>query len=114
MAAAALEALGSLKGLLHTITSDNGKEFAEHKVMARELNISFFFAESGCSWQRGSNENTNRLIRQFFPKRTDFISVTMEEVEYAEMLLNNRPIKQLAYKTPIEKFKEVLTPAFIF
>lgn len=113
VAAAALEALGSLKGQLHTITSDNGKEFAEHKVMARELNISFYFADPGCSWQRGANENANRLIRQFFPKRTDFSSVTKEEVEYAEMLLNNRPRKRLAYKTPIEKFKEVLTHAFI-
>jgi transposase, IS30 family len=86
---------------------------APSKRNAKKLNISFYFADLGCSWQRGANENANRLIRQFFHKKTDFSSVTKEEVAYVEILLNNRPRKRLGLRIPLEKLKEVEPVAFI-
>jgi len=93
---------------IHTITGDNGKEFAEHKKIAKELNIIFYFAKPYHSWQRGANENTNGLIRQFFPKGTDFNNITDQQVQIVETLLNNRPRKRLDYLTPKEKLENLL------
>jgi len=85
---------------LHTITSDNGKEFAKHLDVAKALGVATYFATPYHSWERGLNENTNGLIRQYWSKGTDFTQVTQEEVAKIEQLLNQRPRKCLGYNTP--------------
>ena len=104
LADAAVAALRPLKklGVLHTITSDNGKEFARHEKIARELGVEFFFARPYRSCDRGANENMNGLVRQYLPKGTDFGNVTPEDVRKIEERLNNRPRKRLDYMTPKE------------
>lgn len=86
----------------HTLTVDNGLEFAQHKALSKGLKAAVFFAHPGCSWERGLSENTNGLIRQYFPKGTDFSRVTAQRVAQVEALLNNRPRKSLDYRTPTE------------
>lgn len=87
-----------------TITSDNGIEFTRHQTIANTLDADFFFADPYSSWQRGTNENTNGLVRQYFPKRTDFADVPDQQVRDVADLLNNRPRKVLAFRTPNEIF----------
>ncbi len=87
-----------------TLTSDNGKEFAEHKKIASKLNAKFYFAHPYASWERGLNENTNGLIRQYFPKGSDFTNITQKEINRAMNRLNNRPRKCLGIKTPNQVF----------
>jgi len=89
---------------VHTLTSDNGKEFAEHKKIAENLNADFYFAHPYASWERGTNENMNGLIRQYFPKQRDLQTVTDKEIQKAMDRLNNRPRKCLGYRTPNEVF----------
>jgi transposase, IS30 family len=90
-----------LQGLpTKTITFDNGKEFAYHLAVAEALKAETYFAQPYHSWERGLNENTNGLIRQYFPKGTDFDTVSDEEVARVEGLLNSRPRKCLGYDTP--------------
>ena len=98
------EVLFPVKDFLHTITSDNGKEFAEHEQISQGLNVDFFFAEPYKSWQRGCNENANRLIRQYFPKGTDFELIDNQQIETVQNKLNNRPRKKLGFLTPNEFF----------
>jgi IS30 family transposase len=88
----------------HTLTSDNGKEFACHTRIAQSLGIKFFFAHPFSSWQRGTNENTNGLIRQYFPKKTDFSPLSSDDLSYVTDRLNNRPKKCLDFRTPSEVF----------
>lgn len=97
-------ALSALPQPVHTITSDNGKEFAQHVKVSQALKADFYFARPYASWERGTNENTNGLLRQFFPKQHDFNSITHEEIENAMNLLNNRPRKCLGWLTPNEVF----------
>lgn len=85
---------------IHTITFDNGKEFAYHEKIAEKLLVKTYFANPYCSWERGTNENSNGLVRQYFPKKTDFDKVCVEEIERVQNLLNSRPRKTLNYKTP--------------
>lgn len=92
------------KQLCHTITFDNGKEFAQHQHIASCLQASVYFAHPYCSWERGLNENTNGLLRQYFPKGTDMRLVTQTQVDDAVYALNHRPRKCLGYKTPHEAF----------
>lgn len=87
-----------------TITADNGKEFAHHQQIAAALDVQVYFAHPYSSWERGTNENTNGLIRQYFPKSTDFTQVTDEQVTFVANRLNNRPRKTLGYRTPNEVF----------
>lgn len=87
-----------------TITFDNGKEFAGFKELERGLEMRSYFARPYHSWERGTNENTNGLLRQFFPKGMDFSTVTKSNVDIALELLNNRPRKCLNYRTPTEVF----------
>jgi IS30 family transposase len=87
-----------------TMTMDNGKEFAGFAHLESQLGIRTYFAHPYHSWERGTNENTNGLLRQFFPKGTDFTQVTDSEVDRVERLLNNRPRKCLGYRTPAEVF----------
>ena len=96
--------MGPYKDSVHTITFDNGKEFAKHKELAKELEADIYFAHPYASWQRGLNENTNGLIRQYFPKGYDFSTIHHKQVEKTMNRLNNRPRKTLDYKTPNEVF----------
>jgi IS30 family transposase len=89
---------------VHTLTTDNGKEFAQHERIAEELDADFFFAHPYASWERGANENMNGLIRQFFPKKMCFDSITPDQVAFAMHRLNHRPRKCLGFKTPHEVF----------
>jgi len=90
------------ESLLRTLTLDNGKEFAEHQQLAEALHLAIYFAQPYASWQRGTNENTNGLLRQFFPKGTDFARISHHAVARVEQLLNERPRKRLGYQTPAE------------
>lgn len=83
-----------------TITADNGKEFAGHETIAKELNADVYFAHPYSSWERGLNENTNGLIRQYFPKGSSFQDITDQDIETVIYLLNHRPRKTLNYQTP--------------
>lgn len=87
---------------VHTITSDNGKEFANHAKVAQALSIQYYFANPYCSWERGANENMNGLIRQYFPKKSSFLLITTEEIQAVEDALNSRPRKKFGYLTPNE------------
>jgi IS30 family transposase len=87
---------------LRTTTADNGKEFAAHAELAAVLGLDVYFARPYHAWERGTNENTNGLVRQFFPKGLDLRQVTARQVEHVEDLLNNRPRKCLGYRTPLE------------
>jgi IS30 family transposase len=87
---------------VHTITGDNGKEFAKHEQVAEALQAKFFFAHPYAAWERGTSENTNGLIRQYFPKDTDFTKITDAQVVFVANKLNHRPRKCLAFYTPFE------------
>ena len=101
---AIIELSKPFKNSMLTITSDNGKEFAMHEKVAKKLNIQFYFADPYSSWQRGTNENTNGLIRQYFPKNRDFTTITKHEIKIAMNKLNNRPRKRLEFLTPNQVF----------
>ena len=101
---AAVHKLKPIGGLVHTITFDNGKEFAAHRDIAAALDAKIFFATPYHAWERGLNENTNGLIRDFFPKSTDFSTITAAEVAKVERLLNARPRKSLGFRSPQEVF----------
>ena len=108
---AVIELLRPHKGVCKTITFDNGKEFAEHEFIARCLQAKVYFAHPYCSWERGLNENHNGLLRQFFPKRTNLLKVSQDEVNEAVYKLNHRPRKCLGYRTPHEVFYRLkMTP----
>ncbi len=99
-----IEMLLPLKQWVHTITTDNGKEFAAHESIAKRLDADFYFCHPYASWERGLNENTNGLIRQFFPKGSEFTNITQTQVLKVQNNLNHRPRKSLDYKTPAEVF----------
>lgn len=92
------------RDLVLTLTSDNGKEFADHKLLSDGLNADFYFAHPYSSWERGTNENTNGLVRQYFPKGTDFDEIEPWEIQWVEDRLNNRPRKRLGWATPNEVY----------
>ena len=93
-----------------TLTVDNGKEFADHQAVDQALGIQTFFADPYCSWQRGSNENFNGLLRQYIPKKRRMETVSEEELTMIENRLNHRPRKRLGFKTPHEVFYASLNP----
>jgi IS30 family transposase len=95
-----------LAELTHTITLDNGKEFSFHDILASTLDAKIYFAKPYHSWERGLNENTNGLVRQYFPKKMSFDNITEEELQYVEDKLNHRPRKCLGYMTPYEVFSK--------
>jgi len=92
-----------------TLTYDRGTEMSQHKLFTKETKIQVYFADPYSPWQRGTNENTNGLIRQYFPKGIDFKEVPLEMIQKAEQRLNSRPRKTLDYYTPSEKFYELIT-----
>jgi IS30 family transposase len=91
-----------------TLTYDRGSEMARHKLFTEKTTMKVYFADPQSPWQRGTNENTNGLIRQFFPKSTNFKTVTSKEVKRVQDLLNGRPRKALGFHTPYERFSELL------
>ncbi|MBS3923814.1 MAG: IS30 family transposase, partial [Xanthomonadaceae bacterium] len=91
---------------VHTLTADNGKEFAEHASIAWALKAGFYFADPYAAWQRGSNENANGLVRQYLPRSADFNAITAQGLRWIEERLNNRPRKTLSYRTPLAVFAE--------
>lgn len=93
---------------INTITSDNGKEFTEHKKVAEACQIDFYFANPYSPWERGANENLNGLIRQYFPKKTDFSTISDQEIKRIERKLNNRPRKRFNFDTPLEMMEKLL------
>ena len=103
-AAAIIDRLSAVASQVETITFDNGKEFAYHARVAEALDCKVYFARPYHSWERGANENMNGLIRQYFPKGTNFDQVTDEEIAEVERKLNMRPRKCLGYQAPIEVF----------
>jgi IS30 family transposase len=102
------EILEDWKPYLRTITADNGKEFAGHEQVAENLEIDYFFAHPYHSWERGSNENLNGLIRQYFTKGSDFTEITNKRVKEIETKLNNRPRKRYNYENPIFVMNQLL------
>lgn len=106
---AIVELLQPIKHLVHTITADNGKEFSYHEQIAKKLNIKFYFCDPYSSWQRGLNEHTNGLIREYIPKKSRFDTVNRTQIVTIQNLLNERPRKSLKFLTPNEVFfKEFL------
>lgn len=94
--------------LRRSLTYDQGKEMAQHHWFSRVTKVNVYFTHTSSPWERGTNENTNGLIRQFFPKSTDFKKISRKEIKRAQDLLNGRPRKILEYKTPSEVFNKIL------
>lgn len=90
------------KKFTKTLTYDNGVEMAQHKELTKQTGIPVYFAHPYASWERGTNENTNGLIRRYLPKKTDFSTVSERQLKNIQLALNNRPRKILGYRTPIE------------
>lgn len=101
-----IKAMSKYKRMVKSITFDNGLEFAEHEAIAKSLNCKIYFADPYSSHQRGTNENTNGLIRQYFPKGSDFNNYSIRDVQYVMNSLNKRPRKRLSYYSPNEVFKQ--------
>jgi len=92
------------RSAVKTITFDNGKEFTFHEQIAKELGAKCYFAHPYHSWERGTNENTNGLIRQYFPKGMEFTNITRKDVKYVMQKLNFRPRKILNFECPVDLF----------
>lgn len=91
-----------------SLTYDQGKEMTEHKLFTRDTKIKVYFAHPGSPWERGTNENTNGLIRQFFPKGTEFNKIPRCEIKHVQDLLNGRPRRALNYQKPYEVFNDLI------
>lgn len=104
LAEAAIIALHPLRDRIHTITFDNGHEFAAHEQIAMALDADIYFAHPYSSWERGTNENMNGLIRQYFPKGTEFCNITQQQIHFVMDRLNNRPRASRNFKAPNELF----------
>ncbi len=94
--------------LKRTVTLDNGFENGDWKGIESQTGLRCYYAHPYHSWERGTNENTNGLIRDYFPKKTDFDLITDEEIQYVEYLLNTRPRKRLGWITPLEAWSVAL------
>jgi IS30 family transposase len=110
---ALIRLLKPLKGKIHTLTSDNGTEFVLHEEVSKQLECECFFAKPYHSWERGSNENLNGLIRDYYPKKTEFYDITAKHIKDTQNALNNRPRKRHNFLTPNEfnqqNFKQIDT-----
>ena len=102
-----MDRLAPIKNFVHTLTSDNGKEFSQHCRVSSSLAAEFYFAQPYHSWERGLNEHTNGLVRQYFPKSMRFDEVTEDDLLRVETRLNNRPRKVLNFVTPLEAFNKL-------
>jgi len=103
-----IELMTPVRELVHTITADNGKEFAMHKQISNALDTDVYFAHPYHAWERGLNENTNGLIRQYFPKGSPLEHMTQKQIQKVQDRLNHRPRKCLNFKTPYYVFKQAL------
>ena len=108
---AIIELLMPYKEHVHTITADNGREFAGHETIAKALEADVYFAHPYSSWERGANENANGLLRQYVKKGTDLTTVTDSDIEFAVSRINYRPKKCLDFKQPAIVFKEMVLAA---
>jgi len=108
---ATIEMLLPLKDCVHTITADNGREFAGHERIGAALDADIYFAHPYSSWERGANENANGLLRQYVKKGSDLRQVTDEYIQFAQSRINNRPRKCLGFKQPAVIFKELAMAA---
>lgn len=106
---AIFDRLTPVRKRVKTMTFDNGKEFANHRVIDQALSSKAYFSDPFASWQRGSNENLNGLLRQYIPKKRALSTVTEKELKMIEQRLNHRPKKRLGFKTPYEVFYQSLT-----
>ena len=105
---AIIELLMDVKPFLHTITSDNGKEFALHKEISSALEIDFYFANPYSPWERGANENLNGLLRQYLPKSSSFEDVTEKQLYEIQEKINNRPRKRFNFESPNLMFNKIV------
>ncbi len=103
-----VDLLHPMERVTHTITLDNGKEFSGHENIAKSLSVNIYFAHPYSSWERGLNENTNGLIRQYIKKGSSFEGITSERIAFIEDRLNNRPRKTLGYRTPHQVYKALI------
>jgi len=106
---ATIDLLHSLKGITHTVTADNGTEFTYHEEVSKALDIKYYFCDPYSSWQRGLNEHTNGLIRQYIPKKSSFENISQEEIVTIANKINHRPRKSLGFKTPFEVFMKAFS-----
>ena len=95
---------------LHSITYDNGTEFCGHEIVNKKLQTKSYFCKAYHAWEKGTVENINGLIRRFFPKKTDFDTITEKEIRFMENWINTRPMKILGFKTPSEAYLESIVP----
>ena len=91
-----------------SMTYDRGIEMAEHKILTEETGVKVYFADPSSPWQRGTNKNTNGLIRQYFPKKTAFSKISLEEIKFAQNQLNERPRKVLNWGSPKKAFQKLI------
>jgi len=105
---AILELLKPYPSARHSITFDNGKEFANHQAISHKLQTDVYFAHPYVLWERATNENTNGLIRQYFPKGSNFLSITDDQILFVKERLNSRPRKCLAFQAPLMVFSHSL------
>jgi len=105
---ATITLLTPFKSLVRSITADNGKEFAYHERIAAALKCEFYFAHPYSSWERGLNENTNGLLRQYYPKNTDFKLIDEQHLNNVIDELNERPRKVLGFRTPMDLMNKEL------
>lgn len=110
VAKAIIRLLTPIVDRVHTMTSDKGKEFAQHETMTKALDADFYFSHSYSSWERDFNENINGLIFQYFPKNCDLTTVTAQKIKRAMNKLNNRPIKSLGFKMSNQVFFGIKPP----
>lgn len=96
---------------IYAITSDNGLEFANHENISKALSCDYYFCHPYSSWERGLNEYTNGLIRQYIPKGSSFAHLTADDIQEIEDKINHRPRKNLGWKTPHEVFYGLEMPA---
>lgn len=106
---AMVKLLMPFKCRVRTLTTDNGLEFAQHEAVDQVLESKSYFAHPHASWERGTNENTNGLVRQFFPKQCDFSTISLEDIDFVTHRLNHRPRKCLGFRTPHEVFMQSLS-----
>jgi transposase, IS30 family len=106
---ATIELLRPISAFVETITNDNGKEFADHEMVAKKLDTTVYFCHPYSSFERGINENTNGLIRQYFPKKSSFKNLSEDDVQRVADKLNNRPRRCLNFSTPLEVFCGMIT-----
>jgi IS30 family transposase len=114
LAAVVIDMLTPYKKFVHSITSDNGKEFAEHKIISKKLLTQFFFAHPYSSWERGLSEYTNKLVRQYIPKKSIFNLYNEQKIKSIQHKINRRPRKNLNYDNPKNLFYKFVNQKVAF